>query len=126
MFLYQGNTSDWIAMVKVESHIWRETNEEWLSVTNIPVLMIGYENLVKNTNAELRKMLDFLKHPYTEDDIQCAVNNAALFHRNHTRRVNPYNPEVENFVLNEIKKIDQRLQKHGIYVYYTYKTKLDV
>jgi len=90
-------------------------------VTKIPVLMIGYENLVKNTSTELRKMLDFLKHPYTEDDIQCAVSNAELFHRSHTKTVNPYNPEVEKFVLNEIKKIDGRLQKHNIYVYHTYK-----
>ena len=66
-------------------------------------------------------MLDFLKHPYTEDDIQCAVSNAELFHRSHTKTVNPYNPEVEKFVLNEIKKIDGRLQKHNIYVYHTYK-----
>jgi len=92
-------------------------------VTEIPVLMIGYENLVKNTSAELRKMLDFLQHPYTKDDIQCAVSNAELFHRNHTTKtVNPYTPEVEKTVLNKIKKINKKLQKHNIYIYHTYKT----
>jgi len=86
--------------------------------------MIGYENLVKNTSAELKKILDFLKHPYTEDDTQCAVKNSLLFHRKHTRTVNPYNPELEKIVLGQIKKVDQRLQKHSIYIYHTYKGKL--
>jgi len=107
-----------------QSRGWEISVQEWLIEKNIPVLMIGYENLMKNTSAELKKMLDFLKHPYTEDDVQCAVNNSSLFHRKHTRTINPYNPTMEKFVLDEIKKVDKRLQKHNIYLYHTYKGKI--
>ena len=49
-----------------------------------PVLIVGYENLMKNTYTELKKMLDFIGYPYSEDDILCTVKSSGEnFHRNH-------------------------------------------
>ena len=67
-------------------------------------------------------MLDFLEYPYSEDDILCTVNySGEAFHRKHTKQqVNPYSPELQEFVLNEIKDIDASLLKHNISLYHPY------
>jgi len=67
-------------------------------------------------------MLDFLEYPYSEDDILCTVKKSGEgFHRNHTKQhVNPYSPDLQEFVLNEIKDIDESLLKHNISLYHPY------
>ena len=95
---------------------------QWLNVKEFPVLVIGYENLVKDTYTELKRMLDFIGYPYNEDDVLCAVKNSGgSFHRNHTKkRVNPYSPQLQEIVLNQIKKIDAELLEHNISLYHPY------
>ena len=95
---------------------------QWLNYRRIPVLIIGYENLKNDTYTELKKMLDFIGYPYTEDDLSCAVKSAAeTFHRNHTRKnLHPYSAELQRVVLNEIRQVDAALLKHGISLNHPY------
>ena len=101
---------------------WKKKVTFWLNVKEYPVLFVGYENLKNNTYTELKRMLDFIGHPYSDDDILCAVKRAGEgFHRNHTNEhFNPYSPELQDFVLNEIKELDASLQKHNIFLYHPY------
>ena len=102
---------------------WKRIVSAWLGEKKYPVLVIGYENLVKNKYAELRKMLDFIEYPYSEDDILCAVKSSGEgFHRSHTKKqYNPFSPEVQDFVLNNvIKSVDALLLKHNISLYHPY------
>ena len=98
---------------------------QWLNYKQFPVLIVGYENLKKDTYTELKRMLDFIGHPYFEEDVLCTIKNSSeAFHRNHTRRnVRIYSQELQQFVLNEIKQVDATLLKHNISLYHPYWSK---
>ena len=118
-----ANNTGWGNSVKKISTKWKRLVSGWVSTKRYPVLVVGYENLVKNTHAELRKMLDFIGYPYSEDDILCTVKSSGEgFHRSHAKKqYNPFSPEVQDFVLNNvIKDIDALLLKHNISLYHPY------
>ena len=117
-----ANNSVWKAHVKKQSRAWKAQVMQWLTYKTVPVLIVGYENLRSNTYSELKRMLDFLGYLYSEDDLLCAVKSSGeTFHRNHTRKdLQPYSPELQKFVLNEIKQVNAALLKHGISLYHPY------
>lgn len=89
--------------------------KNWLESNNTPILVIQYEKLQTNVDGELRRMLDFLEHPYTEDDIQCTVHSGMSgFHRNHTKKFDPYTPSQKQFVLHQINSVSKTLYKYNI------------
>ena len=94
----------------------------WMNYRKAPVLVIGYENLKKDTHTELKKMLDFLGYPYSEEDVLCAVKGSSkAFHRNHTRKaLHPFSSPVQKFVLNEIQQVNTMLLKHNISLHHPY------
>ena len=108
--------------MKAQSQAWKSEVMQWLNYRQYPILFIGYENLRRDTFNEMKKILDFLGHPYSKDDILCAVKNSSeSFHRKHTRKdLHPYSPELQKFVLNEIKQVDVGLLKHNISLYHPY------
>ena len=78
---------------------------------------------MKDRYTELKRMLNFIEYPYSEDDLLCTVKSSGEgFHRNHTKKylINPYSPELQEFVLSQIKKIDANLQEHNISLYHPY------
>ena len=79
---------------------------------------------MKDTFTELKRMLDFIGYPYSEDDITCAVKSSNTFHRNHTNHTkehsNVYTPEQQEFVNNIIRDVDAGLLKHNISIYNHY------
>ena len=120
---YLANTTGWAYKVKKVSTKWKNIVSAWIGKKEYPVLVIGYENLVQNTYGELKKMLDFIGYPYTEDDILCTVKSAGEgFHRSHTKkRYNPFPPALQDFVLNHvIKDVDALLLKYNISLYHPY------
>ena len=122
-FIILANNTGWANSVKKISTKWKRLVSDWVSTKRYPVLVVGYDNLVKNTRAELRKMLDFIGYPYSEDDILCTVKSSGEgFHRSHTKKqYNPFSPEVQDFVLNHvIKDVDALLLKHNISLYHPY------
>ena len=40
-----------------KSYRWENHVKHWLGVTEVPVLIVGYENLVKDTYTELKRIL---------------------------------------------------------------------
>ena len=77
--------------------------------------MVQYEKLKTDLDVELRRMLDFLEHPYTEDDIQCTVHSSMDgFHRKHTKQLDPYTPSQTQFVLDKIHLVDNILRENNI------------
>ena len=122
LFYLLDNNPGWDKHVKGLSQAWKSEVNQWLNYKKFPILIIGYENLRRDTYTELKKMLDFLEYPYSEDDVLCAVKNSGeKFHRKHTRKgVHPYSTELQKFVLNEIKQVDAALLKHNISLYHPY------
>ena len=116
-----ANNSAWDAKVKRASNKWKRIVTQWLNVNEFSVLIVGYENLMKDTYNELKRILDFIGYPYSEDDVLCAVKNSDFFHRHHIKKhLNPYSPELQEFVLNEIKDVHGSLLKHNISLYHPY------
>ena len=73
--------------------------------------------------TELKRILDFIGYPYSEDDLLCAVKSSGEgFHRSHTKKysINPYSPELQEFVLNQIKTLNAKLLEHNISFYHPY------
>ena len=110
------------------SESWKENVEKmeqgWLRhVTNctqlhikIPTLIVKFENLKSNLFVELKRMLDFLEVPYTDEDIECTVNSKSdSFHRiHHDKSFNPYSPQQRQSIVNVIKEANVVLNQFGI------------
>ena len=105
-----------------EARKWKLHVLKWLTYSQFPVLIVGYENIKKDMHTELKKMLDFVEYPYAESDILCAVKSSGeAFHRNHTKKHgHPYSQELQNYVLHIIKEVDSRLLKHNISYHHPY------
>ena len=117
-FVFIAYEEDWNSKVEIFSYKWKRRVTLWLNVIEYPVLFIGYENLVKDTYTELKRMLDFIGYPYSEDDIICAIKSSNAFHRNHTKeQSNVYTPEQQELVTNVIKDVHASLLKHNISIY---------
>ena len=50
----------------------------WLEQTDIPVLLVRYEDMQADAAAVLRRVLDFAGRPATEDEIRRAVAYASF------------------------------------------------
>ena len=120
-FIFVAYKKEWNSKVRYFARKWRSRVALWLEVTEYPVLFIGYENLVKDTHTELKRMLDFIGYPYSEEDVICAVKGSNTFRRNHTKEhSNVYTPEQQVFVNNVIKDVDASLRQHNISIYNHY------
>jgi len=112
---FLGNNTSWNDALKKDSISWRKHVTKWLGHTKLPTLVVQYENLLTRLDVELRRMLDFLEHPYTEDDIRCTLHSSMnSFHRKHSKQLDPYTPSQLKFILNEIDQVDVLLKKHNI------------
>jgi len=79
------------------------------------MLVIKYENLKANLFAELRRILDFLGHDYTENDLKCTVqSNTEQFHRKHTTDVDPYSTLQKKSIYSQIKIANRLLSQFNI------------
>jgi len=86
------------------------------SEVKLPLLVVKYENLKSNLFMELKRMLDFLEIPYTDQDIECTVNsNVESFHRqHHDKSFDPYSPEQRKLIINIIKEANEILNQYGV------------
>ena len=114
------NNPSWDRQVKKVSKAWKNHIIKWLNYRQVPMHIVGYENLKKNTYTELKKILDFLEYPYAEDDILCAIRTSEAFHRNHTKDLHPFSSSLQKFVLNEIRQVSTTLLKHNISIFNPY------
>jgi len=82
----------------------------------LPMLIVKFENLKSNLFSELKRMLDFLEVPYTDEDIECTVNSKSdSFHRSHhDRSYDPYSPQQRQSIFKVIKEANVVLNKFGV------------
>jgi len=77
--------------------------------------VIQYEQLKSDLSRELRRMLEFLDHKYTEEDITCVLNKQLeTFHRHSDRSFNPFTPSQENLIQDSIKKMSKFFIKYHV------------
>ena len=82
---------------------------------NHSVLVIRYEDLKKDTSGNLRRMLDFLQVPYTEQRLQDVITQGFdNFKRNHSEEFDHYTREQREFVRSVINDTLSVLKARGL------------
>ena len=82
---------------------------------NRPVLVIRYEDLVKNATTGLRKMLEFLQVPYTKERFyEVTTRDYKEFKRKHYEEFDHYTREQRDFVRSVINDTLTVLKAHGL------------
>ena len=70
---------------------------------------------MKDTRTQLQRMLDFLQYPYTEERLDCVINNQVeTFHRKHDHEFDPFTTRQRVRFLGIMKTIEPLLNKYGI------------
>ena len=114
IFLHPGN-SKWDWFVEYKGATWAFLLHTWLAKPKMPVLVVQYEALVKQTEKELTKILKFLKFPVTSNEIKCAVENGkGKFQRLEHLTFNPYSAENYEAINRYISQAASILAEHGI------------
>ena len=86
----------------------------WLD-GHIPVVVVRYEDLLKDTRTQLRRMLDFLEFPYTEERLDCVINHQVqTFHRKHSHNFDPFSPALHRKFLQVMKQVEPLLNKYDV------------
>ena len=81
----------------------------------VPTLVVQYERLSTDLYTELKRMVDFLGVPYTENDLQCTVSSSSdTFHRKHHETTYPYTKKQRELVLQKIQSVNKILQPYNI------------
>ena len=97
------------------SKIWGDHIRKHLGSKKTPLLVVKYENLLADLHTELKRIMEFLNFPYTEDDLQCTINSAMEgFHRKHDNITDRYTPEQRRLVLTQIKLANEVLHHYNI------------
>lgn len=76
-----------------------------------PILTVTYEDLKKDSTAEVKRMLDFLQFPYSIMDLERKLHEGfTQFYRNHTDTFEHFTKEQKEFVNGIILETVQKLQ----------------
>lgn len=111
-----GVNKQWDKTVTKMAYEWKQHVEQWTQTEKFAKLILCYENMISNLSTVIKRMLDFIEHPYTEDDINCVIksSNDERFHRKHSMVFDPYTPSQKAYVLKQIKSINYILKQYNI------------
>ena len=104
-------------MVKAFTKTWSSNVLSWVVQrgSKFPTLVVSYDEMVANTELELRKIAEFLNFPVKEDRIQCVVSHTMDAHRrNRNRTVNPYTERQQRIIQHAILSLRSIWEKHDI------------
>jgi len=79
--LFRRFVADWIlsgGLAYQWAGSWRNNVNSWLDQREIPFLVIRYETLKARPAAELRRIMDFLDQPVSEDQLAAAIEFGAV------------------------------------------------
>ena len=114
--IHLGENEDWNNWVRNQSLMWRRTVLAWVVDNhNHSVLVIRYEDLKKDTSVSLRRMLDFLQVPYTEQRLQEVITQGFKeFKRKHSEEFDHYTQEQRELVRSVINDTLSVLKARGL------------
>ena len=111
-----GNFRKWRRFVDRNAKDFSKLVQYWLEQANISsILVIKYEDMLADLATPLRKMLDFLKVPYSDQDIECVVNNELeTYHRKKGEPFDHYNSEDRQIVLDHLMSVETLLNRYNV------------
>lgn len=106
-------TDEWKHFAESRSASWLKTNEKGMKIHN--KLVVFYEDLVANTEYELRRILDFLQVAHNERRIACLMNDTVgKYKREHKElEINPYSAEINRTIDAKIRAFRESLQSNS-------------
>ena len=111
-----GNYSKWRKFVDRNAKEFSKLVHYWLGQANISsILVIKYEDMLTDLATQLKKMLDFLKVPYSDKDIECVVRDELeSYHRKKGERFDHYIPADRQIVLDNLMSVETLLNKYNV------------
>jgi len=77
-------------------------------------MVVRYEDLLKDVRTQLRRMLDFLDFPYTEERLDCIANNQEQkFHRKHDNDFDPFTKRQRQTLLSVMNSLEPLLNRYN-------------
>ena len=105
---------EWQRYALSAGYRYQQTVERWLKEPKIPLIVVRYEDLVKDTKTQLERMLDFLDYPYTEERLDCVISHQIeTFHRKHDHEFDPFTTRQHLRLLGIMKSVEPLLNKYG-------------
>ena len=95
---------EWSKFVRHKAQFWYEYFTSWF-FTGHPTLLVYYDDLKANTLKEVKRMLDFLNFPYSDEVV--ASRLAASFDKFHRTQ----HPQFEHFTSQQRTYIEDKLRK---------------
>ena len=115
-FLCTGTNSGWNTTIYTQMADW-ETMVTHLLINNTgnrPTLLVKYEDLKRDALREVERMVQFLGVRLVSDGTKRVGGGFHTFHRNHTYTFDHYTPEQKLHINSVIKRVDLKLNTHGI------------
>ena len=111
-FIFAGTA--WKKAVVTYSKTWGK-HVQILDSLKTPILVVKYENLLTDLHTELKRMMEFLKIPYTEEGLQCTIKSTIEgFHRKHDKVNDPFTAEQRELVQAQINLANEVLHHYNI------------
>ena len=108
------DSTEWQRYAISAGYRYQRTVERWLKESTIPLIVVRYEDLMKDTRKQLQRMLDFLEYPFTEERLACiASNRVETFHRQHNHDFDPFTTNQRLSLLHIMKMVEPLLNKYG-------------
>lgn len=116
LFFLKGNYTSWRKFVNYNAREFPRLIHYWLEQVGISsVLVIKYEDMLTSLTTQLRRMLDFLQVPYSDDDIDCVINNKLeSYHRKKGELIDHYIPADRQLVLDNLMSVENLLNKYNV------------
>lgn len=112
-----GKNPVWNKILRSQAVKWKlMVNSHLLRQRPHPVLTVRYEDLKTDTVAEVVRMLDFLRFPYSREEVEHRLQEGfTQFYRNHTDSFDHFTSEQKLFVNGVIVDIVQKVRnsKHS-------------
>ena len=82
---------------------------------NHPVLVIKYEDIKNNTQAELRRMLDFLQVPYSYSRLnEVVARGYRMYQREHSETFDHYTSGQRDIMRSAVEQVSKSLRENGL------------
>ena len=118
MLHFAGNNCEWDDHVTRKIEGWQKYFSNWvLNNESRPVLVVKFEDIKTDLIGQVKRMLDFLKYPYMEDELRSRLAEGFdAFRRAHSKeKFEHFTPKqqklVRSFVLDTIKMLQDH--KYG-------------
>ena len=116
-----GKNTEWDKFVTSRIEVWQKYFSNWiLNSESRSVLVVRFEDLKTDLIGQVKRMLDFLKFPYMEDELRSRLAEGFnKFRRAHgAENFEHFTPNqqklIQSVVVNTIKMLQKH--KHGLVI----------